>query len=72
MTLIELIHSEIGKIPEDRLGELYGMIRDFAATQTQRGIMAKLQEIQIDAPADFASSLDLYTSGEKSVGDDIH
>jgi hypothetical protein len=75
MTTIELIQAEIGKIPEERLGELYDIIREFAASNAaapRPGIMAKLREVRIEAPADFATNLDLYLSGEKSVAEDIH
>lgn len=75
MTTRELIEAEIGKIPEDRLHDLYGLIRDFAAARTasaQPGIMAKLRNVHIEAPSDFASNLDLYLSGEKGVPEDIH
>ncbi|NUQ65005.1 MAG: hypothetical protein HUU20_21280 [Pirellulales bacterium] len=75
MTTRELIEAEIGKIPEDRLDELYGLIRDFAgakAASARPGIMAKLREVRIEAPSDFAANLDLYLSGEKSVPEDIH
>lgn len=75
MTTIELIHAEIGRIPEERLGELYGLIQSFAASKPApagRGIMAKLRDVRIEAPADFAANLDLYLSGEKSVAEDVH
>jgi hypothetical protein len=75
MTTIELIQAEIGKIPEERLRELYGVIREFAASKPatrQPGITAKLREVRIEAPVDFAANLDLYLSGEKSVAEDIH
>jgi hypothetical protein len=75
MTTIELIQDAIAKIPEERLGELYGLIREFVASKPasrRPGIMAKLGEVRIEAPADFATNLDLYLSGEKSVGEDIH
>ncbi len=75
MTTRELIESEIGKIPEDRLDELYGLIRDFAAARTasaRPGIMAKLRDVRIEAPSDLATNLDLYLSGEKNVSEDIH
>ena len=75
MTTIELIQAEIGNIPDERLGELYGLIREFAAskpTSPRPGIMAKLRGVRIEAPVDFAINLDLYLSGEKSVSEDIH
>jgi hypothetical protein len=74
MTTRELIQAEIRKIPEERLGELYALIRSFVASKTGfpgPGIMAKLREVQIEAPSDFAANLDLYLSGEKSVGEDV-
>ena len=74
MTTRELIQAEIGKIPEDRLGELYALIRSFVASQAASrpgGIMAKLREVRIEAPPDFAANLDLYLNGEKSVGEDV-
>jgi hypothetical protein len=75
MTTRELIEAEIGKIPEDRLDELYGLVRDFAAAtaaSVQPGIMTKLREVRIEAPSDFATNLDLYLTGEKSAAEDIH
>lgn len=75
MTTRELIEAEIGKIPEDRLDELYGVIRNFAeakAASVRPGIMAKLRGVRIEAPPDFAANLDLYLTGEKSVPEDIH
>jgi hypothetical protein len=55
------------------------MIRQFVATQpsasrptdAKLGIMAKLREVQIEAPPDFAANLDLYLSGEKSVDETV-
>jgi len=75
MTTRELIQAEIGKIPEDRLEEVYGLIRSFTASKAPSGhvgIMEKLREIRIEAPVDLAANLDLYLSGEKSVCDDVH
>ncbi len=75
MTTLEQIQAEISKIPEESLGELYGLIREFAAAKSGSsciGIMAKLREVQIQGPPDFAANLDLYLSGEKSVGQDLH
>ncbi len=38
MTTMELIRAEIGRIPEEHLGELYGLVREFA---TSRGILPR-------------------------------
>jgi hypothetical protein len=70
----ELIQAEIGKVPEERLDELYAVIRGFVAskvTPPSGSIMAKLREVRIEGPADFAANLDLYLSGEKRVGEDV-
>ena len=66
MTTRELIQAEIGKIPEERLGELYALIRSFVASNTGSpgpGIMTRLREVQIDAPSDFAANLGLHVNG---------
>jgi len=63
MTTRELIGAEIEKVPEDRLDELYDVVRSFTAptaSSSPRGIMAKLREVRIDGPPDFAANLDLY------------
>jgi hypothetical protein len=74
MTTRELIQAEIASVPEEKLEELYGLIRHFTATTAppQGSIMAKLRGIRIEAPADFATNLDLYLSGEKRVDEDVH
>lgn len=75
MTTIELIQAEIGRIPQERLGELFFLVREFAkssGTSSGPGIMARLREVQIDAPEDFTANLDLYMSGEKGVDTDIY
>ncbi len=73
MTTRELIQAEIANIPEEKLGELYRLIQRFTTVKAppSNGIMAKLQGVQIEAPADFAANLDLYLSGEKNGGEDI-
>jgi hypothetical protein len=62
MTTKERIHAEIERVDEERLDELYDLIRSFVAAKAQAepGIMSKLKGIKIDAPADFATNLDLY------------
>jgi hypothetical protein len=75
MTTKELIQAEIEKIGEDDLPELYGVIQQFVAAKSGQqgaGILSKLRDVKIDAPPDFASNFDLYLSGEKRVGDDLH
>lgn len=70
MTTKELINAEMDKLDEDGLNELYNFVQNLAQSKARagkRGLLSKLQEIQIDAPEDFAANLDLYLSGEKSV-----
>lgn len=73
MTTRELIQAEIANVPEEKLDELYRLVQHFTSAQTtpSQSIMAKLREIRIDAPADFATNLDLYVSGEKNGDTDV-
>jgi hypothetical protein len=70
MTTKELIKTEIDKLDEEDLNELYNFIQTLAQSKARtgkRGLLSALQEIQIDAPEDFAANLDIYLSGEKRV-----
>ena len=74
MTTKQLIQAEIDALGEEDLGELYEVVKRFAASKSEgngSGILAKLRAVKIDAPPDFAANLDLYRSGEKRV-DDLH
>ena len=67
----ELIKIEIEKVPEDRLDELYSVVKRYAEPPGNgdgKSLMSKLREIAIEAPEDFAENIDLYLSGEKTVG----
>jgi hypothetical protein len=71
MTSKELIKSEIEKVPDDRLDELYSVVKGYTQTQANgdgRSLMAKLREITIEGPEDFAKNIDLYLTGEKTFG----
>ena len=75
MTTKEQLHAEIENLCEDRLDELHDIVKRFVQSQSTNGklgIMAKLRNITVVAPADFAENLDLYTSGEKRVEDNLH
>jgi hypothetical protein len=74
MTTREMIQSELEHVPEERLDDLYGIVKQFShASDRPMGIMAKLQAIpKIDAPADFSTNFDIYMSGEKRVEDNLH
>lgn len=69
----ELIKAEIDKVDEGRLGELYDIVRSFTRSErpVRPGLLERLQEIEIDAPEDFATNFDLYVSGEKGAGSDL-
>jgi hypothetical protein len=66
----ETIKSEVEKVPEERLEELYRVVKTFSQEKSSDGkqsLMAKLRSIQIEGPEDFAANLDLYLNGEKSI-----
>jgi len=68
MTAKELIYAEIERVDEEKLDELYKVIKQWTQAQqlvSKPSLMEKLKRIQIDAPEDFAANLDLYLSGEK-------
>ena len=69
MTTKELIEAEIEQLAEDQLDELYQVIRALMRSKkpTTSTLMSNLQQVKIDAPADFATNFDLYASGEKHV-----
>ena len=67
----ELIKAEIEKVPEERLESLYSIVQEYARRTPMNGgrsLMSKLQDISISGPADFAENIDLYLSGEKTLG----
>ena len=67
----ELIKAEIERVPDERLDVLYSVVKEFArpvATNGGRTLMSKLRDISIEAPEDFAENIDLYLSGEKTIG----
>lgn len=75
MTLKELIKAEVDEMAEERLDELYSLVRQLKEAPGPRegkpSLMSQLKRIKIDAPEDFAANLDLYLSGEKSVDSDL-
>ncbi|MEP6913113.1 MAG: hypothetical protein ABI923_10180 [bacterium] len=71
MVTKEIIKSEIERVPEYRLEELYEVVKIYSRTETENNgdtLFAKLRKISIDGPEDFSENLDLYLSGEKTVG----
>lgn len=70
MVTKEEVKSEIERVPEERLAELYEIVRRFAQSKpasSKLTLMTKLRRIRINAPPDFSENIDLYLSGEKSV-----
>ncbi len=70
MSTKELIQAEVQAMDESQLNELYPFVKRLAEAKKEapQSFMAKLRSIpKIDAPEDFATNLDLYMSGEKSV-----
>lgn len=70
MTTREEIKSEVEKVPEERLDELYRVVRTFSqekSTEGKQSLLARLRNIQIEGPEDFAANLDLYLNGEKNI-----
>ena len=68
MTTKQLIESEIRRMDENQLDELYRTIQQMTETKSPSSptsLMSKLKQIKIQAPEDFATNLDLYASGEK-------
>lgn len=66
----EAIKAEIEKVPPERLEELYQIVRSFTvpdARKARGSFMGRLRQIQIDGPEDFAASIDLYLTEEKSI-----
>ena len=71
MVTKEIIKSEIERVPEERLEELYEVVKIYSRTETESNggtLFSKLRNITIDGPEDFSENLDLYLSGEKTIG----
>ncbi len=70
MSTKELIEAKIETMDEAQLAALYPIVERIAQTEQREeniGVLEKLRRIKIDAPEDFATNLDAYASGEKSV-----
>jgi hypothetical protein len=66
----EFIKAEIDRVDEDRLDELYDLVRRFTRAKGSREkptLMDRLMKIEIDGPEDFASHFDQYLNGEKGA-----
>ena len=72
MATREEIKSEIEKVPEERLEELYRVVRTFSREKNpgaKESFLMRLSRIQIEGPEDFAANFDqyLYGKGENHV-----
>jgi hypothetical protein len=70
MVTKEEIKSEIEKVPDERLPELYHLVKNFTRTKdasSGSSLMSRLKEIRISAPTDFSENIDLYLTGEKDL-----
>jgi hypothetical protein len=70
MATKEEIKSEVEKVPEERLAELYQVVKGFTQSKlksSEPSLMSKLRRIRISAPPDFSENIDLYLTGEKTV-----
>lgn len=70
MVTKEEIKSEVEKVPDERLPELYQVVKRFAQPMpdsSKSTLMSKLRRIRISAPPDFSENIDLYLSGEKTI-----
>ena len=63
MTTKELIQTKLDTLSEDNLKELYILIQHIAKNKpSPQSLMEKLQQIHIDAPADFSTN---FLKGKK-------
>jgi hypothetical protein len=70
MNIRQLIDEEISKLEEDKLPELYEIVKDFSQSKTNNSLFSKLKQVKIEGPVDFAANVDLYLTGEKKIDDD--
>ena len=63
----EFLHEEIEKLDEENLEAFYAMIQQAMRSRPHKkeSILARLRQIQIDAPEDFAANFDAYVIGDK-------
>lgn len=80
MTVRETIHVEVDAVPDQQLGDLLEIVRDFAHQNNTAAedlaesivkptIFDKLMKIRIQGPPDFSENVELYASGEKQFED---
>jgi len=71
----EIIKREIEKVPDEKLETLYKYVVNLTEIkpkkQSKESFIAEMQKIRIHAPSDFATNIDEYLYGEKTIEDDI-
>ncbi|HYH86521.1 MAG TPA: hypothetical protein VEX60_13800 [Pyrinomonadaceae bacterium] len=66
MATREEIKSEVEKVPEQRLEELYCVVKAFSQDKpagAKGGFLSRLSRIKIDGPEDWAANFDQYLYG---------
>jgi hypothetical protein len=65
------IKREIDRVPVDKLEGLYKYVRSLAdihpEKQSRERFIERMNRIRIDAPADFATNIDDYLYGGKTI-----
>jgi hypothetical protein len=70
MVTKEEIKSEIEKVPDERLPELYQVVKRFTRPEpgtSKPTLMSKLRRVRVSGPPDFSENVDLYLTGEKAI-----
>lgn len=70
MTSRERINTELDKLSDRELNDLYPIVEQFIKEKMnsrKSGIMSRLRQIRIKAPEDFSENLDSYLNGEKQL-----
>jgi hypothetical protein len=72
---VENIKQAIEKVPVEKLETLYNFVRSLTEIKpnklSREEFLRKMDRVKIDAPADFATNIDDYLYGAKSITDDI-
>lgn len=72
---IENIKREIEKVPVEKLETLYNYVQSLKDIRPKKlsreQFLENMSKIRIDAPSDFATKIDDYLYGDKSITDDF-
>lgn len=60
MTDRERIAAAVERLDEDDLPKLVEVVEAFVAAKRQPGFLARLQQVEIEGPEDFAANVDRY------------